>query len=242
MFSLNIAYKGPDLRGNLRNTIYSFRRFTNRKQTCKSFPNNSAGTLLYHLQISFLFQTLRLLSSLYCSFSIEVWKKEKLGLWNSGMQDSTQRQQFICELVSVITKKSEFWIQCAVIFSLSLALDSDYLAFFFLIFHFSGLGHDDSEYIDVSEQSFFNNLLLRAFKQSGFANQSLGEYELLPCSLGWFVNASSEANNCIECPAGKLVLSLGDNTSLNRGDNILICLWYWHFFALFNVNFIEYQM
>ena len=158
------------------------------------------------------------------------------------MQDSTQRQQFICELVSVITKKSEFWIQCAVIFSLSLALDSDYLAFFFLIFHFSGLGHDGSEYIDVSQQSFFNDLLLRSFKQSGFANQSLGEYELLPCSLGWFVNASSEANNCIECPAGKLVLSLGDNTSLNRGDNILICLWYWHFFALFNVNFIEYQM
>ena len=63
-----------------------------------------------------------------------------------------------------------------------------------------------------------------AFEQSGFANQSLGKYKLLPCSLGWFVNASSEANNCIECPAGKLVLSLADNTSLNRGDNILICL------------------
>ena len=72
--------------------------------------------------------------------------------------------------------------------------------------------------------SWMKDQLLPAFKQSGFANQSLGKYKLLPCSLGWFVNASSEANNCIECPAGKLVLSLGDNTSLNRGDNILICL------------------
>ena len=42
VFSLAIAYEGPHLRGNLRNTIYSFRGFTNRKQTCKSFPNNSA--------------------------------------------------------------------------------------------------------------------------------------------------------------------------------------------------------
>ena len=60
--------------------------------------------------------------------------------------------------------------------------------------------------------------LLQAFKQSGFANQSLGKYKLLPCSLGWFVNASSEANECVKCPAGKLLLSLTDNTSLNRGD------------------------
>ena len=71
--------------------------------------------------------------------------------------------------------------------------------------------------------------LLPAFKQSGFANQSLGYYKLLPCTLGWFVNASSEANECVECPAGKLLLSLTDNTSLNHGDNILICLWYGHF-------------
>ena len=71
--------------------------------------------------------------------------------------------------------------------------------------------------------------LLWAFKQSGFANQIPGSYKLLPCTLGWFVNASSEANECVECPAGKLHLSLTDNTSLNRGDNILICLWYGHF-------------
>ena len=57
------------------------------------------------------------------------------------------------------------------------------------------------------------DVLLLAFKKSGFANQSLGKYKLLPCSLGWFVNASSGANECIECPAGKVLLSLADNKS-----------------------------
>ena len=82
--------------------------------------------------------------------------------------------------------------------------------------------------------------LLPAFKQSGFANQSLGKYKLLPCSLGWFLNASSEAKKCIECPAGKLVLSLTDNIfkSLNRGDSVDMD----NLLSLFNVNFIEYQM
>ena len=94
---------------------------------------------------------------------------------------------------------------------------------FFLIFHFSGLEQDDSKYIDISGSSVKYSLL-SAFKQSGFANQSVGEYKLLPCSLGWFVNASSETNECTECPAGKVLLSLADNTSLNRRDNILICL------------------
>ena len=120
-------------------------------------------------------------------------------------------------------------------------LDSDYLVFFFLIFHFSGVGHDDSEYIDVSsftEWSSINDQLLTAFKQSGFANQRLGKYKLLPCSLGWFVNASSEAKKCIECPAGNLVLSLTDNTSLNRGDSLDMD----NLLSLFNVNFIEHQM
>ena len=129
------------------------------------------------------------------------------------MQDSTQEQQFICELISVITKISEFWILCAAIFSLSLALDSDYLSFYFLIFHFSGLGHDDSEYIDISQMYAVRDQLLSAFKRSGFANQSLGYYKLRPCSLGWFVNASSAVNKCIECPAGKVLLSLAENTS-----------------------------
>ena len=111
------------------------------------------------------------------------------------------------------------------------SLDSDYFFLLLLIYHFSGLGHDDSKYIDIS-RSRAKEHLLSAFKQSGFANQSLGKYKLLPCSLGWFVNASSEANNCIECPAGKLLLSLTDNTSLNRGDNILIFLLYGGQFAV----------
>ena len=118
---------------------------------------------------------------------------------------------------------------------------SDYLVFFFLIFHFSGLRHDDSDFINISsfaQYSWTKDLLLPAFKQSGFANQSLGKYILLPCSLGWFVNASSEANKCIMCPAGKLVLSLTDNTSLNRGDSLDIDI----LLSLLNVNFIEYQM
>ena len=80
--------------------------------------------------------------------------------------------------------------------------------------------------------------LQAAFKKSGFANQSLGNYKLLPCSLGWFVNASSEANKCIECPAGKFLLSLTDNTSLNRGDSVDMD----NLLSLLNVIFIEYQM
>ena len=80
--------------------------------------------------------------------------------------------------------------------------------------------------------------LLPAFKKSGFANQSLGKYKLLPCSLGWFVNASSEDSKCIECPAGKFIVSLTDNTSLNRGDSLDMDI----LLSLFNANFIEYQM
>ncbi|CAH3030231.1 unnamed protein product, partial [Porites evermanni] len=76
---------------------------------------------------------------------------------------------------------------------------NDYF-FLLIIFHCSGLGHSDSEYIDISGSSV-RKQLLKAFIQSGFANQSVGKYKLLPCSLGWFVNASSGVNKCIECPA-----------------------------------------
>ena len=111
---------------------------------------------------------------------------------------------------------------CSYFFLYHWSLDSDYF-FLLIIFHCSGLGHGDSEYIDISGSSVRNQLRL-AFILSGFANQSVGDDKLLPCSLGWFVNASSEVNKCIECPAGKLLLSLTDYTSLNRGNNILICL------------------
>ena len=72
---------------------------------------------------------------------------------------------------------------------------------FFLIFLFSGPGQNDTEVIDISDYWYVPDLLL-AFKQAGFANQSIDEYKLLPCSLGTFVNASSKDPKCLECPAG----------------------------------------
>ena len=105
---------------------------------------------------------------------------------------------------------------CSYFFTLSLAPGYHLFCLFSLTFHFSGLEQDDSKYIDISRHpSFVRNELLSAFKRSGFANQvGKYKYKLLPCSLGWFVNASSEDNNCKECPAGKLPLNLADNTSL----------------------------
>ena len=72
---------------------------------------------------------------------------------------------------------------------------------FFLIFLFSGPGQNDTEVIDISFYRGFSALLL-AFKQAGFANDSIDEYKLLPCSLGTFVNASSKNPKCLKCPAG----------------------------------------
>ena len=71
---------------------------------------------------------------------------------------------------------------------------------FFLIFLFSGPGWNKNELIDISYFGF--SYLSLAFKQSGFADQSIDEYKLLPCSLGTFVNASSKDPKCLECPAG----------------------------------------
>ena len=84
-------------------------------------------------------------------------------------------------------------------------------------FHIRGLGQDDSEYsvginisdIVVSENnSWVRNQILAAFKRSGFAKESVGRYELLPCEFGTYVNASAETIKCIECPAGKFIRSL----------------------------------
>ena len=71
---------------------------------------------------------------------------------------------------------------------------------FFLIFLFSGPGWNKNELIDISDFGFSD--LLLAFKQSGFADQSIDEYKLLPCPLGTFVNASSKNPKCLKCPAG----------------------------------------
>ena len=82
-----------------------------------------------------------------------------------------------------------------------LAISRPTIFSFFLIFLFSGPGQNDTEVIDISDYWFLPELLL-AFKQAGFANQSIDEYKLLPCSLGTFVNASSKNPKCLECPAG----------------------------------------
>ena len=80
-------------------------------------------------------------------------------------------------------------------------------------FYIRGLGQNDSQYgvisdIIISEKdSRVRNQILAAFKQSGFAKESVGR-ELLPCEFGTYVNASAETINCIECPAGKLIRSL----------------------------------
>ena len=90
-----------------------------------------------------------------------------------------------------------------------LAINFPFSQFFFLLLLlFSGVGQDDSEYIDISQQdSWLIMQLLTAFKQAGFANQSVGYFKLLQCSLGTFVNASATAIKCIECPAGKILLT-----------------------------------
>ena len=81
-------------------------------------------------------------------------------------------------------------------------------------FYIRGLGQDDSENnvisdIVISETSIWvRDQILGAFKRSGFANESRGRYELLPCEFGTYVNASAETIECIECPAGKFIRSL----------------------------------
>ena len=82
-------------------------------------------------------------------------------------------------------------------------------------FYIRGLGQDDSEHsVDISVTGiselnyWIRDQILAAFKQSGFAKESVGLYKLRPCESGTYVNASAEIFKCIECPAGKFVRSL----------------------------------
>ena len=82
-------------------------------------------------------------------------------------------------------------------------------------FYIRGLGQKDSEYSVISdivtsekEDFWVRHQIEAAFKQSGFAKESVGRYELLPCEFGTYVNASAETIKCIECPAGKFIRSL----------------------------------
>ena len=86
--------------------------------------------------------------------------------------------------------------------------------FIIFVFYVRGLGQDDYEYnfipdVVTSEKDYrVRNQILAAFKRSGFAKESAGRYELLPCEFGTYVNASAETIKCTECPAGKLIRSL----------------------------------
>ena len=77
------------------------------------------------------------------------------------------------------------------------------------IFQFSGLGQDSSTSIDLWKYfSGFFGAVRDSFKRAGFANATLNDYNLLPCSLGTFVSASRL--ECVECPAGKIYVVLHD--------------------------------
>ena len=76
------------------------------------------------------------------------------------------------------------------------------------LIEYSGLGQDDSEYVDISKEEF-KSVLLRAFGGAGFASTSQGEFRLLPCPTGTFVKPPvtfTYTVECVECPAGKSCL------------------------------------
>ena len=74
------------------------------------------------------------------------------------------------------------------------------------------MGQDSSTSIDL--RNYFSELFLGdrdvrdTFKRAGFANATLNNYNLQPCSLGTFVSASRL--ECVECPAGKIYVVLHD--------------------------------
>ena len=74
------------------------------------------------------------------------------------------------------------------------------------IFQFSGLGQDNSTSLNLWKYSGTNGALLHSFMRAGFADATLGYYNLRPCPLGTFVNASRL--KCVECPAGKIYIVL----------------------------------
>ena len=89
-----------------------------------------------------------------------------------------------------------------------------YFSFHNFCFYNRGLGQKDSEYSVISDivtsekDVWVRSQIKAAFKQSGFAKEIVGRYELLPCEFGTYVNASAETIKCIECPAGKFIRSL----------------------------------
>ena len=78
---------------------------------------------------------------------------------------------------------------------------------FLLHFYFSGVQESKSEVVDISNLSWpEQDFVHLAFVQSGFADDHLGRYKLLPCPLGTFAESSLTDPNCKNCSAGKLQL------------------------------------
>jgi len=132
---------------------------------------------------------------------------------------TSQRQTLSLDYVNSLLQLFGFWEfdQCTFFLSPWFCFSSFFIIIFFvtslrftyLFFGvFSGLGQDDTEYIDITEEGFFvREVLFEAFSRAGFANQTHGKYRLLPCTLGTFVNQTVSNSNdlkCLECPAGKV--------------------------------------
>ena len=82
------------------------------------------------------------------------------------------------------------------------------------------MGQDNSTSLDLRKYSGNHTALRDSFKRAGFADATLDEYNLRPCPLGTFVNASRL--DCVECPAGKIYIVLHDyyrSFFLSYGDD-----------------------
>ena len=92
------------------------------------------------------------------------------------------------------------------------------------IFQFSGLGQDSSTYLNLGSYSSLSVYPIRdSFKRAGFANATLGNDKLLPCSLGAFVNVSRL--ECVECPAGKIYIVFDDYSIIIHSTQYLLSDW-----------------
>ena len=72
---------------------------------------------------------------------------------------------------------------------------------------FSGVQENESEFIDISKLALpypASRSIRETFVRSGFADDSVGYYKLLPCPLGTFADSFQTHPRCKNCPAGKL--------------------------------------
>ena len=80
-------------------------------------------------------------------------------------------------------------------------------AAFLLHFYYSGVQESKSEVLDITNLNWLEKRLVHlVFVRSGFADDQLGRYKLLPCPLGTFAESYPTDPNCKNCSAGKLQL------------------------------------